>query len=123
MRKLAALVLALAVPLLAVGSCGTSVADGDECACFRAVECVESCGGPVVQSGCCPCPEGSFDSIDCPGTTGSGGGGGGCDIPECFAAVECVLECGGPIVSSSCCPCPTGQIDVLDCPDAGPDGG
>jgi hypothetical protein len=38
--------------------------------CFRAVLCVAECGGEVLQSGCCPCPEGTFDSIVC----GSGGG-------------------------------------------------
>lgn len=34
--------------------------------CFRAVVCVAECGGPVLQSGCCACPEGSFDDITCP---------------------------------------------------------
>ena len=38
--------------------------------CFRAVLCVAECGGEVLQSGCCPCPEGTFDSIVCR----SGGG-------------------------------------------------
>lgn len=33
--------------------------------CFRAIECVETCGGPVLASGCCPCAEGTFDSIEC----------------------------------------------------------
>jgi hypothetical protein len=40
----------------------------DECEqiqCFRAVECVETCGGAVVSSGCCPCAEGTFDNIEC----------------------------------------------------------
>ncbi len=26
--------------------------------CVRAVDCVRECGGDVVQSGCCPCPDG-----------------------------------------------------------------
>ena len=39
--------------------------------CLRAVDCVESCGGPVVQSGCDACPKGSFDDISC--TSDSGG--------------------------------------------------
>ena len=34
--------------------------------CFRAVVCVAECGGPVLSSSCCPCPEGSFDNITCP---------------------------------------------------------
>jgi hypothetical protein len=33
--------------------------------CFRAIQCVERCGGPVRSSGCCPCPEGQFDDLDC----------------------------------------------------------
>jgi hypothetical protein len=33
--------------------------------CFRAVECVASCGGPVLKSGCCPCDAGTFDRIQC----------------------------------------------------------
>jgi len=44
--------------------------------CFRNVECVVSCGGPVVQSGCCPCPSGSFDSIQCQGAGGATSVGG-----------------------------------------------
>jgi len=42
--------------------------DGSDCAniqCLRAIECVASCGGEVVQSGCCPCPAGTLDSIEC----------------------------------------------------------
>lgn len=33
--------------------------------CFRAVQCVAECGGPVLSSSCCPCPEGTIDSIQC----------------------------------------------------------
>ena len=34
--------------------------------CIRAVTCRQGgCGGPVVQSGCCPCPSGSIDDIAC----------------------------------------------------------
>jgi hypothetical protein len=39
--------------------------------CLRAVECVTECGGPVVSSGCCPCAEGTFDSITCPTSSAS----------------------------------------------------
>jgi hypothetical protein len=49
------------------GDCGTIQ-------CIRAIECVESCGGPVESSGCCPCPTGTFDQIQC--STGGGGAGG-----------------------------------------------
>jgi len=58
--------------------------------CFRPVECVETCGGPIVSSSCCPCAPGLLDElVDCPpgaegggnsggasGSTGSGGGPG-----------------------------------------------
>jgi hypothetical protein len=37
--------------------------------CFRAVQCVSECGGAVLSSGCCPCAEGTFDSISCPAET------------------------------------------------------
>ena len=37
--------------------------------CFRAVNCVAECGGPILQSSCCPCPKGTFDDIVCPGQT------------------------------------------------------
>jgi hypothetical protein len=33
--------------------------------CYRAIHCVEECGGPVIQSSCCACPAGSFDDIGC----------------------------------------------------------
>jgi hypothetical protein len=38
--------------------------------CVRAVDCVKKCGGPVVQTGCCPCPAGTVDSLDCPSDAG-----------------------------------------------------
>lgn len=37
--------------------------------CVRAVECVATCGGEVLSSGCCPCAEGTFDSIECTGSS------------------------------------------------------
>jgi|SRR5262252_7202112 len=33
--------------------------------CFRAVNCVAECGGPVLVSSCCPCAPPTFDSIQC----------------------------------------------------------
>jgi hypothetical protein len=54
---------------------------GDDCGqCARAIDCVEYCGGPVLQSGCCPCPSGTFDDWQCRDAgsdAGSGGGGNG----------------------------------------------
>ena len=57
---------------------GGSTFDCENIQCFRAIECVEQCGGPVLSSGCCPCAEGTFDSISC-SSDGSGGtdGAGG----------------------------------------------
>jgi hypothetical protein len=59
-------------PIAIEGSvcCGGKAASGgtDDCTairCFRAVECVKECGGEVIQAGCCPCPKGSFDSLEC----------------------------------------------------------
>jgi hypothetical protein len=33
--------------------------------CFRAVNCVAVCGGPVLVSSCCACAPPTFDSIQC----------------------------------------------------------
>lgn len=33
--------------------------------CFRAILCVEVCGGPIVQASCCDCPSGTFDTLRC----------------------------------------------------------
>lgn len=33
--------------------------------CFRAVNCVEVCGGPSISNGCCPCVAPAFDDIKC----------------------------------------------------------
>lgn len=58
------------IPIEGAVCCGTkSTGSGNdsckEIQCIRAVECVTSCGGEVISSGCCPCPPGSFDSIEC----------------------------------------------------------
>ena len=67
------LLLAAAVGLVLTGT-GCEEERSEACVieeCYRLVSCVEECGGPVTQSSCCPCPEGSFDDIECP----SAGGG------------------------------------------------
>jgi hypothetical protein len=33
--------------------------------CFRPVNCRANCTGPVVLTGCCPCPSPYFDDICC----------------------------------------------------------
>ncbi|MBW2464680.1 MAG: hypothetical protein JRH11_23735 [Deltaproteobacteria bacterium] len=39
----------------------------EETPCLRANECVATCDGPVLYSGCCPCAEGQLDRVvECP---------------------------------------------------------
>ena len=59
--------------LLAIGVSGCGAVE-----CFRAVQCVERCGGPVVQNaGCGACRAGLIDSIRCVEDAGPDGGGDG----------------------------------------------
>jgi hypothetical protein len=67
-----ALGLMLGAASVAVAACG----DEDCGDCAAPTNCVEACGGEVVQSGCCPCPSGAFSIVDCNGTGGEGGQGG-----------------------------------------------
>ena len=66
------------VGLLALGlggcSCGGPPPGGCESnPCFRAYECVEMCGGPVVYTGCCPCETGTIDRVtECVTDSGPG---------------------------------------------------
>jgi hypothetical protein len=87
------------------GSAGAS--DCDLVECFRNVDCVAQCGGPVLKSGCCPCAAGTFDSIQCAGSGGSGGGVNcalvGCAMPP-PCATGCTEVCG-------CCPCTDGTTN------------
>lgn len=78
MRLGIAWIVALALPALPalLGGCVSGV-PGDCGECVRAVKCVEKCGGEVVQSGCCPCPDGTFDDFECNAGSGGGGGTGG----------------------------------------------
>lgn len=61
----------LAVVQATFAACGSS----DECGgeCFRAVSCVAACGEEPVQVGCCPCPQGTFDDLQCTADAGDGG--------------------------------------------------
>jgi hypothetical protein len=48
--------------------------------CAEPVECVRSCGGPIEQSGCDPCPAGTFVRTLCEdGGTGAGQDAGSSD--------------------------------------------
>lgn len=44
--------------------------------CARPIECVESCGGPILKSSCCPCEPGTFDQFQCP-------------IADCASSADC----------------------------------
>jgi hypothetical protein len=116
MRRSAVVLVFLVLPAF-VGGCNDDPSDCGVTECFRAVECVEECGGPVVQSGCCPCPEGTIDSIDC----GSGGKG---PREPCADTSECAegYRCGGDGV---CCGCPSATMECYECPGSGggPDSG
>lgn len=57
MRSLAPALVAIAFLSLAVGC-------NDGVMCFAAIDCVETCGGPIVASGC-SCPSGTIDVATC----------------------------------------------------------
>ncbi len=68
------LALALLTSSLSIPSLFTGCSTTEHCGqCFRAVSCVEVCGAEPVQVGCCACPEGTFDDIDCGKDAGDGG--------------------------------------------------
>lgn len=57
----------LAVLAAVLNACGV-VPSGE---CFRAIRCVQTCGGIVVASGCAACPASTFDDIVCATDAGS----------------------------------------------------
>jgi hypothetical protein len=44
---------------------GIKKPDGDCGECARPILCVAECGGAILRSGCCPCPDGTRDSATC----------------------------------------------------------
>jgi hypothetical protein len=49
------------------GAVGAGECDLGACTptCFRAITCVQVCGGPETVCGCCDCAPGSFDALRC----------------------------------------------------------
>jgi hypothetical protein len=88
----------------------TGGSDCEEVQCLRAIECVESCDGPVLKASCCPCDEGTFDRvIECQSGTGGSGGTGGVDAcndsDDCTEGMYCAFAdgvCGGDDAVGSC---------------------
>lgn len=74
---------------------GTTGSGGASCEiqeCFRAVVCLDKCGGRVVASGCCPCAAPTVDELSCDEAAGGQGGGASADCVgmTCDADETCV---------------------------------
>lgn len=60
-----ALAVAVGVGLLGCGA-DEDPLDCQQMECFRPYVCAESCDGPVITSGCCPCAAGQIDRfVEC----------------------------------------------------------
>jgi hypothetical protein len=92
------------VGILDSGECETE-ANCQEIQCLRAVNCAKECDGEIVQSGCCPCPEGTIDvDVECPrGDDEVCGGfaGSTCSEDE-YCAYQPGEHCGAADASSVC---------------------
>jgi hypothetical protein len=69
-KSLFLVVIAAGLLLLGARCDDAGVADCMIPECYRAINCVEECGGRVIQSSCCACPAGTFDDIDCDAGSG-----------------------------------------------------
>ncbi len=112
--------LALALVLATFVACKAgTVYDGDG-TCFAPDQCLDRCGGRVVESGVCgSCPAGTVSSREC--RIELDATAPNCATTPCVRAIQCVSACGGAVVQSGCCPCPAGTFDDLVCKDAGAD--
>jgi hypothetical protein len=74
--------------------------------CFRPINCVAVCGGPVLSSGCCACGAGTFDNVTC--TSGTGGAGGAVANSGGSSSIACgtaVCGSGQYCCNASCSMC------------------
>jgi hypothetical protein len=88
-------------PVAGSAGAGSGAADGGNAAagqggnscppeCLRAYTCAVSCDAAPVNNGCCPCPQGTIDTITCDHTAA-----GHCGLPCTGAAPD-------PAVASAC---------------------
>lgn len=111
---------------------GRGNAGSPECPpeCLVNNRCVEACGQPPQDFGCCPCPTGMINVFSCGaggasgGTGGTSGSGTSCDprkalcrsLPPTCATGEVPSidgSCWGPCVPIATCTC----TSAADCPD------
>jgi Kazal-type serine protease inhibitor domain len=97
------------------GECPTA-SDCEQVQCLRAVNCAATCGGDIVQSGCCPCPDGMVDvEIECKACGGFAGAT--CDPDTEYCAYEAGEgACGATDASAVCKPRPefcTQEVDPV----------
>jgi hypothetical protein len=79
--------------------------------CLRPYECIRTCGGPIVSSGCCPCEAPLFDNFQnlaCGGSSGTGGttgiGGQGGSAVSCDGGAVFICTDGTRACSLTACP-------------------
>jgi len=80
----------------------SSTATGSTCTlmeCFRAVDCVAYCGGPVLSSSCCACAAGTFDDLGCTSSSGGSSSTGGTSSTSTY------VPCAGKQCGDACTLC------------------
>jgi hypothetical protein len=102
------------------GSSGSASSSG--VSCFRAVRCRATCGGPILQQGCGPCPTGTIDDLYCTADSGTGDTGAGdtgadasssdtypkCVYPDGSTRAQCASAALSCVWNGSCDPGPGG---------------
>jgi hypothetical protein len=111
----------------AAGSGGASCPPRE---CVRETLCAPACGDTPFNNGCCACPEGTIDTIACPGGGGCGQGAPGCgeDGTACCDPSPCngpnfchgALRCCGSSCAAECDTNDDGQC-TIPCAGLAPD--